>query len=78
MGSAVGYMSGGGLQTDTESARLSNVQPYKFNAGNRNGEKFANSLNIRKINPNTVMLKPMSRGSLGQSRASNPMNTINP
>ena len=28
-----GYASAGaaGLQTDTESARLSNVQPYKFN-----------------------------------------------
>ena len=89
-GASHGYMSGG-LQTDNESARLSNVQTYKFNQNNnkstinRNGAKFANSMNIRKINPNTVMLKPVSRGdtnsiggTLAQSRASNPVNTMNP
>ena len=26
-----GYLSGGAREKDTESARLSNVQPYKFN-----------------------------------------------
>ena len=31
-----GYVSGGGIQTDAESARLSNVLPYKFNT-NANG-----------------------------------------
>lgn len=83
IGSAIGYASGG-LQTDTESARLSNVQTYKFNSGNRNNKsgQYANSLNIRKINPNTVMLKPVSRASMGGgtlalSRASNPLNSIN-
>ena len=74
----------GGLQTDNESARLSNVQTYKFNnKSNRNNAKLANSMNIRKINPNTVMLKPVSRGSgvgsgIAQSRQSNPINTMNP
>ena len=53
-----GYVSGG-MQTDTESARLSNVQPYKFNSQNRNQKQ----LNIRKINPNQVQLKPVSRGN---------------
>ena len=84
-GSQHGYFSGG-LQTDNESARLSNVQTYKFNKNgskNRNAAQFAHSMNIRKINPNTVMLKPVSRGSgvghgIAQSRASNPMNTMNP
>ena len=47
---------GSGMQTDTESARLSNVQPYKFNQQNRNGKV----LNIRKINPSNG---PASRGS---------------
>lgn len=55
-----GYVSGG-LQTDTESARLSNVQPYKFNS-NQN-KLNPNGINIRKINPNQIQLKPMSRGS---------------
>ena len=40
------------------------MQTYKFNnKSNRNNAKLANSMNIRKINPNTVMLKPVSRGS---------------
>ena len=58
-----GYVSAGGagLQTDTESARLSNVQPYKFN--NKNAVNGPQTMNIRKINPNKVQLKPMSRGS---------------
>ena len=53
-GAPFGYTSGA-MQTDTESARLSNVQPYKFNQQNRNNP---NSMNIRKINP-----KPITRGS---------------
>ncbi len=59
-----GYVSGGNNQTDAESARLSNVLPYKFNT-NHNGSKSGSGkqLNIRKINPNTVTLKPVSRGS---------------
>lgn len=32
-----GYTSAGGMQTDTESARLSNVQPYKFNTNAKDG-----------------------------------------
>jgi hypothetical protein len=47
-----GYLSNG-LQTDTESARLSNVQPYKFNTnagGNRKGNSNK-AMNIRKVNP---------------------------
>ena len=51
----------GGVNTDTESARLSNVQPYKFNSAARNSNPKA--LNIRKINPTSVKLKPVSRGS---------------
>jgi len=80
-----GYLSGS-LQTDTESARLSNVQPYKFNTQQqqqpkRNGPN-PNAMQIRKINPNSVVLKPVSRGSgVGaglQSRSSNPNNMISP
>lgn len=57
-----GYLSNG-LATDTESARLSNVQPYKFNTNGPGGKGSQGLSNIRKINPNTVMLKPVSRGS---------------
>ena len=55
------------MQTDAESARLSNVLPYKFNTnGSKKGHNKNSSgkqLNIRKINPNTVTLNPVSRGS---------------
>ena len=43
--------------------------------------QHANSLNIGKIKPNTVLLKPVSRGSgagLGAGRMNNQMSTINP
>lgn len=77
-----GYASAGGLQTDTESARLSNVQTYKFNTKKqpqRNGSN-PNAMNIRKVNPNTVLLKPVSRGSgVGVGlRGSNPNNLAHP
>ena len=57
-----GYISG--MQTDTESARLSNVQPYKFNQQARNGSN-PKLTNIRKINPGPGgrQLAPISRGS---------------
>lgn len=42
-----GYLSGGGLQTDNESARLSNVQPYKYNITNKLDRNF----NIKKVQP---------------------------
>ena len=47
----LGYLSGG-LQTDTESARLSNVQPYKYNQVGR--PPHPNQVNIKKISPNVV------------------------
>lgn len=43
---SAGYLSGG-LQTDTESARLSNVQSFKYNAVNRN----PNASSIQKVAP---------------------------
>ena len=53
---------GSGMQTDTESARLSNVQPYKFNQQARNGSN-PKLMNIRKINPGPgAHLAPISRG----------------
>ena len=41
------------------------MQPYKFNTNNKNNRNGSNpnAMNIRKINPNTVHLKPVSRGS---------------
>ena len=59
-----GYASGhrnSELVTDNESARLSNVQPYKFNA--RKNRENPNQMNIRKINPNAVQKPPKSRGN---------------
>ena len=55
-GMSSGYVSGG-IGTDTESARLSNVQPYKYNIP-RNKNKAADKnpvyglCEIKKINPN--------------------------
>lgn len=42
-----GYMSGGGVPTDNESARLSNVQPYKYNRG----DPALGYGSIQKVNP---------------------------
>lgn len=47
-----GYLSGNGLQTDNESARLSNVQPYKYN--NLQNKLDRNGGNIRKIQPGQI------------------------
>jgi len=43
-----GYLSGGGggLQTDNESARLSNVQPYKYN---KLANKLDKNIAIKKV-----------------------------
>ena len=71
------------MQTDTESARLSNVQPYKFNTNQgAKGKVLGNqNVNIRKINPNTILLKPVVRdennsvgAGLQASRGSNASN----
>lgn len=51
---ASGYLSGG-IGTDTESARLSNIQPYKYN-GN------SGVASIQKVHPNA----PVSRGQAGR------------
>ena len=47
-----GYMSNGGMQTDNESARLSNVQPYKYNHLPNKLKDNPNAVNIKKIHPN--------------------------
>ena len=53
----LGYLSGG-LQTDTESARLSNVQPYKYNALSK--PPNPNQISIKKVSPNVIQLAPMA------------------
>ena len=69
----LGYLSGG-MQTDTESARLSNVQPYKYNhLGKPPGG--AHQVPIKKISPNVVQLAPVappSRDSQGREKPGHP------
>ena len=51
------------------------MQPYKFNTGGNNPQ----TMNIRKINPNQVQLKPMSRGSgAGMRRVVQQSTTLQP
>lgn len=45
-----GYLSGG-MQTDNESARLSNIQPYKYNNLQNKLDRNGGGVNIRKIQP---------------------------
>lgn len=51
-----GYISGT-IATDNESARLSNVQPYKYNTITR--ENLNAISNIRKVSPNGPMNAPL-------------------
>ena len=55
-----GYTSNGGLQTDNESARMSNIQPYKYNIPNKLKDN-PNVCKISKIHPNSFALAPLSR-----------------
>ena len=62
-----GYISGGGIATDNESARLSNVQTYKYNSLQKAAANsiLTNKSAIRKIAPDG------SRQPLPKSRERN-------
>lgn len=62
-------MSGGGIPTDTESARLSNVQTYKFNS-----EKPPRN-SIQKIPPNRQPIFEDQLPTIKQKESS-PMTTL--
>lgn len=49
------------MQTDNESARLSNVQTYKYNQLPNKLKDNPNAVNIKKIHPGANSKPPMSR-----------------
>ena len=76
-----GYVSGN-VGTDTESARLSNVQPYKYNTLNR-ANLDAHAMNIRKISPGIGSNAPLPLSRNGPrnmaaiiGRESNPKSNV--
>ena len=75
-GSVNGYLSNGGMQTDNESARLSNVQPYKYNHLPNKLKDNPNAVNIKKIHPNQVQLAPVSRNKSRQGSRANSRNLV--
>ena len=54
------------------------MQPYKFNMQHQNAANNPQTMNIRKINPNQVQLKPMSRGSGAGMRRVQQSTTLQP